>query len=180
MKCKDCKACEKGYFKSQPDEYVCIGVPEPFVIEDIDSCCTEYTDKNDEIWSWNETDDESWSHGTFDSREEAIEDALANIEDVKSYLETDTPTVYVGRCEYIPLPTDVDSERILWDLDEQYCDETGCEDYIYEGITNEQIQWLENKLSDVMEEFHKMIGLNPCWFNVVEQEIIDLENYEKE
>ena len=37
-----------------------------------------------EIWSWDETDDESWSHGTFDSREEAIEDALGNIEEIKS------------------------------------------------------------------------------------------------
>ena len=133
-----------------------------------------------EIWSWNETDDESWSHGTFDSREEAIEDALGNIEEIKSYLETDTPTIYLGRCECVPLPTSVDSERILFDLDEEYCSETGCENYIYEDVTNEQTKWLEDKLSDVMVEFHKMIGLNPCWFTVVEQEKIDLCEYQKE
>ena len=80
----------------------------------------------EEIWSWNETYSDTWTHCTFDSKEEAIEDALGNIEDIKSYLETDTPTIYVGRCEYIPLRSDVDSDRILWDLDEQYCDETGC------------------------------------------------------
>lgn len=133
-----------------------------------------------EIWSWNETDDENWSHGTFDSREEAIEDALGNIEEIKSYLETDTPTIYLGRCEYVPLPTSVDSERILFDLDEEYCSETGCENYIYEGVTDEQSKWLEDKLSDLMLEFHKMIGLKPCWFTVVEQEEIDLCEYEKE
>ena len=43
MKCKDCDACYKGYFKSKPGEYVCIGVSEPFVIENIDNECTAYT-----------------------------------------------------------------------------------------------------------------------------------------
>jgi hypothetical protein len=46
MKCKDCKACYKRFFESKPEEYVCIGVPEPFVIKDINSECTEYTDKD--------------------------------------------------------------------------------------------------------------------------------------
>ena len=136
--------------------------------------------KSSEIWSWNEMDNENWSHGTFDSREEAIEDALGNIEEIKSYLETDTPTIYVGRCEYIPLPTSVDSERILWDLDEQYRDGTDCEDYIYESVTDEQTKWLEDKLSDLMVEFHNMIGLKSCWFEVVEEEEINLCEYEKE
>ena len=44
MKCKDCDACHKGYFKSKPDDYVCIGVCEPFVIRNIDNECTEYKD----------------------------------------------------------------------------------------------------------------------------------------
>lgn len=133
-----------------------------------------------EIWSWNETDDENWSHGTFDSREEAIEDALGNIEDIKSYLETDIPIIYLGKCEYVPLPTDVNSERILMDLDESYCDETGCEEYIYEGVTEEQTKWLEDKLSDLMLEFYVRTGLKSNWFTVVEQEEIDLCEYEKE
>ena len=46
MKCKDCSACHKGYFKSKPDDYVCIGVYEPFVISNIDNECTEYPEKN--------------------------------------------------------------------------------------------------------------------------------------
>ena len=44
MKCKNCSACHKGYFKSKPDDYVCIGVCEPFVIRNIDNECTEYKD----------------------------------------------------------------------------------------------------------------------------------------
>ena len=47
MKCKDCSSCRKGYFKSKPDKYVCIGVKEPFVIEDINNECTEYLEKKE-------------------------------------------------------------------------------------------------------------------------------------
>lgn len=175
MKCKDCKACEKGYFGSKPNEYVCIGVSEPFVIENINSYCTEHTEKKKELWSWNETYSDDWTHGTFDSREEAIEDALA----IKEFYNRKWDTIKIGKCELVPLRTDVDPERIMDYLDELYCDETGCDYYIYEGVTDEQVKWLEDKLSDVMKEFHKMIGLNPCWFTVVEQEVIDLEDYKK-
>ena len=48
MKCKNCSACHKGYFKSKPDDYVCTGVCEPFVISNIDNECTEYPEKNKE------------------------------------------------------------------------------------------------------------------------------------
>lgn len=44
-RCKNCKACMKGFFKSQPDKYVCIGVKKPFIIgdeKDIDRKCSEY------------------------------------------------------------------------------------------------------------------------------------------
>lgn len=47
MKCKDCNCCHKGFFKSKPDSYVCIGVQEPFVIDDINHDCTEYPEKNE-------------------------------------------------------------------------------------------------------------------------------------
>lgn len=55
MKCKDCTACIKGYFKDLPNGYVCTGVPDPFVIVNVDGECTQYnnlktgylTEKND-------------------------------------------------------------------------------------------------------------------------------------
>ena len=46
MKCKDCSACRKGFFKSDPESYVCIGVKEPFIVDNIDHACTEYPEKN--------------------------------------------------------------------------------------------------------------------------------------
>lgn len=42
MKCKSCDHAVKGFFKCEPDKYVCIGVKEPFVINDINVECTEY------------------------------------------------------------------------------------------------------------------------------------------
>jgi len=47
MKCIECDKCRKGWFKSKPAEYVCIGVREPFVIEDVGQECTEYPEKSD-------------------------------------------------------------------------------------------------------------------------------------
>lgn len=48
MKCIECSACYKGWFKSRPDAYVCIGVPEPFVVSDVNAECTEYPEKKAE------------------------------------------------------------------------------------------------------------------------------------
>ena len=45
MKCKECGCAKKGWFKSKPDDYVCIGVNEPFIISDINNECTEYPEK---------------------------------------------------------------------------------------------------------------------------------------
>ena len=48
MRCRDCDCAKRGYFKSKPDDYVCTGVCEPFVIKNIDKECTEYPEKNKE------------------------------------------------------------------------------------------------------------------------------------
>ena len=45
MKCRDCAYCFEGWFESKPNAYVCIGVKNPFVIEDIDVECTEYPER---------------------------------------------------------------------------------------------------------------------------------------
>ena len=47
MECKNCNACKLGFFKSKPSSYVCTGVKEPFVINNINQVCTEYENKQD-------------------------------------------------------------------------------------------------------------------------------------
>lgn len=63
------------------------------------------------------------------------------------------------------------------ELDEAYSDDSGCDYYVYEGITDEERKWLEDKLSDLMFEFHQKIGLNPRWFRVISTEEINLNDY---
>lgn len=49
MKCRDCSNARRGWFKSLPEAYVCIGVKHPFVINNYpDAECTEYKDKYEE------------------------------------------------------------------------------------------------------------------------------------
>lgn len=76
-----------------------------------------------EIWSWNKSDSDTWTHGAFNSREEAIEDAIGCFEWIKKDLCTDTPMIYLGKCEYIPLRTDLDPDRCMEYCDEMYADE---------------------------------------------------------
>lgn len=40
-------------------------------------------------------------------------------------------------------------------------------------------KWLEDKLSELMFEFHQKIGLNPGWFKVVTMEEINLNDYKE-
>ena len=50
MKCRDCYSAQKGWFKSRPDEFVCTGVKEPFVINNYpDAECSEYKDKKNDF-----------------------------------------------------------------------------------------------------------------------------------
>lgn len=48
MRCKDCPCNIKGFFKCKPYAYVCTGVKEPFVIEDLNVECTEYPEMREE------------------------------------------------------------------------------------------------------------------------------------
>lgn len=45
MKCIECDSCKKGWFTCHPDNYVCTGVKEPFIIPDVNKECYEYPEK---------------------------------------------------------------------------------------------------------------------------------------
>lgn len=50
--CADCDCCKRGYFESEPDSYVCIGVKNPFIIKNIFQECTEYNDEDYARGQW--------------------------------------------------------------------------------------------------------------------------------
>lgn len=92
MKCKDCDACHKGYFKSKPDDYVCIGVCEPFVIRNIDNECTEYKDLKESesgIFSANLWSDQVYKSRIFSFNEENLLRDIANYENYGGYEVTE-------------------------------------------------------------------------------------------
>ena len=78
MQCKDCDCCKKGFFSYMPDDYVCIGVKEPFLIDDINMKCTAYSD-------------EYWRHIKNGKTEILLKDALAlyDKEEEKMFYEPD-------------------------------------------------------------------------------------------
>lgn len=127
------------------------------------------------VWSWNETDSDIWRNGTFESKEEAIQDALENLDNIERSIHS--TVIYVGECEDVPLRTDVDPDRIMEELDEKYSDDSGCDYYLYDGVTYEEREWLEDKLSKLINEFHKKIGLNTGWFKVITMEEVNLNDY---
>ena len=131
------------------------------------------------MWSWNETYSDDWTHGVFDTKEEAMQDALGCLDYIKRH-NHGSLIIHIGECEFTPLRTDVDPDMVMEYLNEAYCGDTCCDYYIYEGVTEEERKWLEDKLSDLMNEFHNMIGLSSSWFHMVTEETIDLSEYVKE
>lgn len=139
----------------------------------------EDSEEQKEIWAWNLTGNvDDWT-GVFYSREEAIQDAIDTINWWNNNMNQpkEHMTIVLGECEFIPLRTDVDPDMVMEYLDELYADETGSEDYIYDGVSDEDRKWLDNQLSTLMHKFHKRIGLKGSWFKVFTEEKINLNEY---
>lgn len=116
------------------------------------------------MWTWNTVKSDFWGNRTFDTREEAIEEARQN----------GNTDFYIGECEFIPLRTDADIDRIMEELDEMYSSDSGCDDYIYDGVSEDDRKWFEEKLQQLVEEFHERANIKPNWFKVVSEQHIKI------
>lgn len=120
MKCKNCASCYKGYYRSRPNDYVCIGVPEPFIINDIDKECRCYPDKSEkestcienETSVMNDSKEQSpqWKFAVtvtysfskeidtylFETKEEAIEFLHKNYNDILNIYNEDKDCITVS------------------------------------------------------------------------------------
>lgn len=131
------------------------------------------------VVGWNITYDDIWSYCNFETKEEAIQDALGSLGWIKKETSKNNPIIYIGECELIPFRTDVNVNRIMEELNRSYCVDSGykCNMYIYENVSEEQKKWLEDRLSDLMKDFNNMLGLKSIWFQVTNKEKINLNKY---
>lgn len=133
----------------------------------------------EELWSWKETCTDTWSSGLFSSRTEAIENAYKT-KQAFNISDDQMSIIDVAKCEYAALPTYVSTDTILDELNEKYLCETGDDRYLYDGVLDNDLEWLEDKLSGLINEFHKRIDLKPYYFFINEQEQVDLTEYGKQ
>lgn len=125
-------------------------------------------------WTFNETDDGIWSHDDFETREEAIEEA-------KIYLCEDQEVMYVGQCEVVALPTYIDVDDVFDQLNEHYGEQCfEYDDYLFEGVKEEDQDWLTDKLKELMLEFYKRAGIEGTHYIMVKVEAIWMEVIEGE
>lgn len=128
--------------------------------------------QNEDIkWSYAGPNCEDWNRGVFDTLGEADKEALVYGKE-RGYTE-----VLIGRCQMLPLPVCVDSEDILNRLNEQYADEAGS-DYegdLYEGVSQEDLDWLEEELSKVVQKFHERVNIQSSWYSVLSTSVLEIK-----
>lgn len=106
----------------------------------------------EKMWVWvksiEDLENEYFNNLLFETREEAIEE-------VKQIVAPEEKTVVIVRCREFPLCNVIDAEYVLEYLDNQYRSWTGCDTYVYDGITQEEEEWLEAEISRVIDKFHE-------------------------
>lgn len=125
-------------------------------------------------WSFNEYEDGSWNNETFDTKEEAIEAA-------QEYFCKYQTSMFIGQFQSVPLPIDVDCDPILEQLDEYYDEKCwdGNDEYLFKGVKAEVMYWLENKLSELIQQFYVLAEIESPVCNVVNVEKITQSKEEK-
>ena len=110
-----------------------------------------------------------WEGGIYDSREEAIREATneALIDDVKKFK--------IGICEAV-CNYGIDADEVLERIAEKTYEDVGevAEDYLND-VTKEHKEELKDKLNEVFYAWQEKYNYKPCFYNVVSEEIIELE-----
>lgn len=120
-------------------------------------------------WSWNYCNNEYWNHDGFDTKEEAILDAQENYE-VKDR------DIDVGQCKLASLPTYIDADNLFEKLNNQYGEDLSEYDqYLFDSVTDEQREELENELSDVMLKFYEKVGIKSNWYTIYNSHTVHVD-----
>jgi hypothetical protein len=115
-------------------------------------------------WTYNDPELEEWNHESYETKKEAEEKAIEYAK------EEGLEVISIGRCESVPLENSIDVDDLLERLNEQYGYNAGGE-YdrdLYDGVTDEDKEWLEDELQKVINKFHERAKIVPNWFNVTD------------
>lgn len=121
------------------------------------------------MWFWRYEEDDEYQSVGFDTRKEAIDDAVKTAKNSGSH-----DRIAILQCNEIPMPTHISAEDVLNKLDEQFSSEHDSENYLYEGLINEAYEWLENELSNIMLRFNEIANLHTNRYEIISQEFVDL------
>lgn len=138
----------------------------------------KYEEIKDGQWTWEYSDNnDTWTKGTFDTKEECIAEAMAEIKanDEEEILNG----FYLGRCETVGLPT-IDADSLLEQLSNDVYDEVGevAEDYLTD-VPVEAINELEESLNKVFEEWADKHKMHPTFYKVTDIQFISIEEARK-
>lgn len=109
-------------------------------------------------WSWNETDSENWPNELFNTRAEAIKDAITS---------GVGGTFWVGQVQLVALPK-IDASCTLENAAESTREDAGeiAEDYL-DDVSLAHTQELEKRLNEVFEAWAKEYGYMPSFYKIV-------------
>ena len=74
-KCKNCSALVKGFIKEHPNDYACIGMAEPFIVDNLNKSCPMFQSAT--------------KNSTIDEYSERIKGIITNIQSLKSKILAD-------------------------------------------------------------------------------------------
>ncbi len=122
MKCRECEYARRGWFKSVPEAYVCIGVKVPFVISNYpDAECTEYPEYKDNIGNISiESAINHFNHGvTHDIfREPVTSYAKMAVEALEKQIPKKVVCEGMNESDYVYCPNChnfIGSNEVVWD-----------------------------------------------------------------
>lgn len=130
--------------------------------DDIDPYYIDKVDKARYCWS----SDGEYYNGSFDTEQEAIEDAKETVNDV-------CEEVYVGTCEKPALSWNSNKEEIVESIYESLYDQCGEVSESFE-ITREQELELANRIDKCVERWIKDMKIKPNCFTVVNEHLVKL------
>lgn len=103
----------------------------------------------------------------YDSIEEALKDAIAEIEALRKYNVDIPEKIFVGECQ-IYEPTLLDSGDDIIEMIKLQASDAGGEwgDYYLDDVTKEQVEELEKNLNDVFQKWIDKYKFQPNFYTV--------------